>query len=97
MLLSQLCSCVTAVAAAVVLLVRPVRDRITGANRLQEGLKCLLRSSMLRTYYRNRERKAIRQYEYENFLLEYRAYKALRGNSFIDRIREEIGRWSVEP
>ncbi len=97
MLLSQLCSCVTAVAAAVVLLVRPVRDRITGANRLREGLKCLLRSSMLRTYYRNRERKAIRQYEYENFLLEYRAYKALRGNSFIDRIREEIGRWSVEP
>ena len=97
MLLSQLCSCVTAVAAAVVLLVRPVRDRITGAIRLREGLKCLLRSSMLRTYYRNRERKAIRQYEYENFLLEYRAYKALRGNSFIDRIREEIGRWSVEP
>ncbi|MBQ1460165.1 MAG: hypothetical protein IIZ26_04405 [Oscillospiraceae bacterium] len=95
MILSQVCSCVTAVAAAVVLLVRPVRDWITGANRLREGQKCLLRSSMLRTYYRNREQRTIRQYEYENFLLEYRAYKALKGNSFIDKIREEVGRWTV--
>lgn len=95
MILSQVCSCVTAVAAAVVLLVRPVRDWITGANRLREGQKCLLRSGMLRTYYRNREQRTIRQYEYENFLLEYRAYKALKGNSFIDKIREEVGRWTV--
>lgn len=95
MILSQVCSCVTAVAAAVVLLVRPVRDWITGANRLREGQKCLLRSSMLRTYYRNREQRTIRQHEYENFLLEYRAYKALKGNSFIDKIREEVGRWTV--
>jgi hypothetical protein len=50
---------------------------------------------MLRTYYRNREQRTIRQYEYENFLLEYRAYKALKGNSFIDKIREEVGRWTV--
>ena len=95
MILSQVCSCVTAVAAAVVLLVRPVRDWITGANRLREGQKCLLRSSMLRTYYRNREQRTIRQYESENFLLEYRAYQALKGNSFIDKIREEVGRWTV--
>ena len=94
-LLSQICSCVTGAAAALMLLVRPLRDRITGANRLREGQKCLLRSSMLRTYYRNRAAQTIRQYEYENFICEYRAYKALKGNSFIDKVYDEVKRWEV--
>lgn len=59
------------------------------------GLKCLLRSEMLQIYYRNRESKTIRQYEYENFLFLYRAYKALRGNSFIDKIYSEVKEWEV--
>ena len=46
-------------------------------------------------YAAYREHSAIRQYEYENFLLEYRAYKALRGNSFIDRIYQEIKTWDI--
>ena len=54
-----------------------------------------MRSNMLHTYYKNREHSAIRQYEYENFLLEYRAYKALRGNSFIDRIYQEVKTWDI--
>ena len=59
------------------------------------GLKCLLRSEMLQIYYRNRESKTIRQYEYENFLFLYRAYKTLRGNSFIDKIYSEVKEWEV--
>ena len=59
------------------------------------GLKCLLRSEMLQIYYRNRESKTIRQYEYENFLFLYRAYKALKGNSFIDKIYSEVKEWEV--
>lgn len=59
------------------------------------GLKCLLRSEMLQIYYHNRESKTIRQYEYENFLFLYRAYKALRGNSFIDKIKKEVDEWEV--
>ena len=80
--LAGISSCVTGIGAALILLLRPVR-------------KCLLRSNMLHTYYKNREHSAIRQYEYENFLLEYRAYKALRGNSFIDRIYQEIKTWDI--
>ncbi|MBQ7485757.1 MAG: hypothetical protein IJT78_03910 [Oscillospiraceae bacterium] len=94
-LLSQICSCVTAVAAALVLLIRPLREWVSGASRLREGQKCLLRSNMLRTYYRNRPQQSIRQYEYENFVCEYKAYKALRGNSFVDRIYREIQQWEV--
>ncbi len=94
-LLSQVCSCITAVAAALLLLIRPLREWVSGAGRLREGQKCLLRSNMLRTYYRNRPQQSIRQYEYENFVCEYKAYKALRGNSFVDRIYREIQQWEV--
>ena len=90
--LAGISSCVTGIGAA---LLRPGRDALTGTKHLREGQKCLLRSNMLHTYYKNREHSAIRQYEYENFLLEYRAYKALRGNSFIDRIYQEIKTWDI--
>ncbi len=63
---------------------------ITWIKKLAEGQKCQLRSEMLQIYYRNRETKIIHQYEYENFILLYEAYKALKGNSFIDKIYKEI-------
>lgn len=59
-------------------------------HKIKEGMKCQLRKEMLDIYYRNRETKTIRQYEYENFVHLYEAYKALKGNSFIDKIYEEV-------
>lgn len=61
-----------------------------------QGIKCLLRSEMLRTYYSNKDDKKIRQYELENFIMLYKAYKALKGNSFIDKIYNEVMTWEVE-
>lgn len=61
-----------------------------------QGIKCLLRSEMLRTYYNNKDAKKIRQYELENFIMLYKAYKALKGNSFIDKIYNEVMTWEVE-
>lgn len=43
----------------------------------------------------NCEQKTIRQYEFENFIFLYEAYKALKGNSFIDKIYEEVKDWEV--
>jgi hypothetical protein len=63
---------------------------------LINGMKCLLRSEMLRTYYHNKETGKIRQFELENFVFLYKAYKALKGNSFIDKIKEEVMEWEVE-
>ena len=60
-----------------------------------QGIKCLLRSEMLRTYYGNKETEKIRQYELENFIKLYKAYKALKGNSFIDKIYKEVMTWEV--
>lgn len=60
-----------------------------------QGIKCLLRSEMLRTYYGNKDSGTIRQYELENFVKLYSAYKALRGNSFIDKIHKDVMTWKV--
>lgn len=68
---------------------------IVSMRRIRQGMKCQLRSEMLRIYYHNRETERIRQYEYENFLLLLGAYKSLKGNSFIDKIAKEVQSWEV--
>ncbi len=64
-------------------------------KKISNGTKCQLRSEMLRIYYHNRETQLIRQYEYENFVFLYEAYKALKGNSFIDKIYTEVKTWEI--
>ena len=68
---------------------------INAIKKISNGTKCQLRSEMLRIYYHNRESKVIRQYESENFVYLYEAYKALKGNSFIDRIYKEVKSWEI--
>ena len=68
---------------------------IVSIHKISTGTKCQLRSEMLRIYYHNRENKTIRQYEYENFVMLYEAYKALKGNSFVDKIYEEVREWEI--
>lgn len=63
--------------------------------KLINGQRCQLRSEMLQIYYHNRDKKTIRQYEKENFVMLYEAYKALKGNSFIDDIYNEVRKWEV--
>ena len=63
---------------------------------IKEGVKCMLRASMLNTYYKNAENGKWRQYEAENFELQYKAYKALEGNSFMDNIHAEVAKWEVK-
>ena len=92
---AQFASSVSTIIALVILFVRPVRERVMGVESIRGGQRCLLRSDMLHAYYKHREDKTIRQYEYENFLMEYGAYKALKGNSFIDKIYEEVKAWEV--
>ena len=64
-------------------------------NRISNGTKCQLRSEMLRIYYHHKDGGVIRQYEYENFVFLYEAYKALGGNSFIDKIYAEVKKWEI--
>lgn len=68
---------------------------IVSVQKIKDGMRCQLRSEMLQIYYHNREDRFIRQYEYENFVLLYEAYKALKGNSFIDKIYQEVRDWEI--
>ena len=93
--IAALCSEITIIIGEEALLIKPVRHKLLGLDKLTDALKCQLRHDMLHTYYRHREGRTIRQYELENFLYLYRRYKALGGNSFIDRIKSEIDEWEV--
>ncbi len=68
---------------------------VVSIRKIACGTRCQLRSEMLRIYYHNREAERIRQYEYENFVMLYEAYKALKGNSFIDKIYREVETWEI--
>ena len=69
---------------------------IAWIKKIANGQRCQLRSEMLQIYYHNKDTGIIRQYEYENFVYLYEAYKALKGNSFIDKIYKEVQQWKIE-
>lgn len=68
---------------------------IVSIRKIADGTRCQLRSEMLRIYYRHKDTEKIRQYELENFVMLYEAYKSLKGNSFIDKIYKEVMSWEV--
>lgn len=84
-----------ALAGEFVTLISAIIAFVVWIRKIANGQRCQLRSEMLRIYYHNREKKTIRQYEYENFVFLYEAYKALKGNSFIDKIYEEVKSWEI--
>jgi hypothetical protein len=92
--MTQLATITTLIAEVGVLLgvIIPV---IISVQKIANGQKSMLRSEMLQIYYRNKETGKIHQYEYENFVFLYEAYKALKGNSFIDKIYSEVKEWEI--
>lgn len=86
---------VTALLAELVMLIGAITPIFLSVRKVSNGQRCLLRSDMLSIYYHNREKKTIRQYEYENFVMLYEAYKVLKGNSFMDKIYSEVREWEV--
>ncbi len=86
---------VVALVGELVALVSVIAPIMVKTNKLANGTRCQLRSEMLRIYYRHREDGTIRQYEYENFVYLYEAYKTLKGNSFIDKIYKEVQEWEI--
>lgn len=78
-----------------VALIGIITPMIVSMSKISNGTRCQLRSEMLRIYYHHYESKELRQYEYENFVMLYEAYKALKGNSFIDKIYSEVKTWEV--
>ena len=65
-------------------------------EKSKAGQLCLLRNERLKIYYKNKDSKTIRQYEAENFVKMYEAYKARGGNSFIYEVYEIVTTWKLE-
>jgi hypothetical protein len=86
---------ILALIGEIVALIGAIVPIIVSIGKIANGTKAQLRSEMLRIYYRHIDTQTIRQYEYENFVALYEAYKALRGNSFIDKIYAEVKKWKV--
>lgn len=64
-------------------------------KKLTNGTRCQLRNDMLAIYYKHKKSKTIPQFEYENFVALYDAYKALKGNSFVDKLYSDIKGWDI--
>lgn len=86
---------ICSIATCAALVIRPVREWLMGTKALREGQRCLLRSDIVRTYYRHHDDETLREYEYKNMDQCYKAYKALGGNSFIDHIYNEMQKWEI--
>lgn len=93
--MEQLNTTITIIKAVEVILGLIIIPLTIAIFNLINGMRCQLRSEMLRTYYGNKDTEEIRQYELENFVYLYKAYKALKGNSFIDKIYKEVMSWEV--
>ena len=92
----EICSLAINLVTVFAILVKPVREWVFGLKEIREGQKCILRSEMLSIYYEGKDHEdRIRQHEYENFVLMYKAYKAMKGNSFIDKIYQEVQKMEV--
>lgn len=89
--IAAVAGCITAVAAALVVIYRIIR----WSKNISEGIRCLLRSDMLHTYYKHSDTQTIRQYEAEEFNKSYAGYKALGGNSFIDDVHKKVADWKI--
>ena len=81
--------------AEIGVLVGVVTPVIVAVRKISCGTRCQLRSEILRIYYHNKDSETIRQYELENFIMLYEAYKALKGNSFVDKIYKVVLSWEV--
>lgn len=86
---------ICSIATCAALLIKPVREWLMGTEALREGQRCLLRSEIVRIYYRHHDDRKLRAYEFQNLEQLYAAYKALKGNSFIDRIYAEMQEWDI--
>lgn len=84
-----------ALTSFLVLVIKPIREKIFNIKRSKAGELCLLRTEMLKIYYKNEDTKQIKEYEYKNFVELYEAYIALGGNSFIKDVNKKVREWEI--
>lgn len=83
------------IATCCALLIKPIRERILGTEKIREGQRCLLRSAIMQIYREHKDVRKLSEYEYRHLEYCYGAYKQMGGNSFIDHIYAEMQEWEI--
>lgn len=59
-------------------------------NALKDGVLCLLRAELIKYHEKYMTEGSITMHGYQNWMLMYKAYKALGGNGMIDHMYQDI-------
>lgn len=62
---------------------------------IHRGTKCSLRNDIVEIYEQCKQKKEITYYQLETACLSFEEYKKLKGNSFIEKIMEEIKEFKI--
>ncbi len=62
---------------------------------IHRGTKCSLRNDILDIYDRCKDKKQITLYQLESIKQSYEEYKKLKGNSFVEKIIEEVDKFEI--
>jgi hypothetical protein len=90
-------SIITTLASILVgFVIAEIKNKINKDSVYNESIKCLLRGSMVNTYFAYKEIGIMPYYCKQSWYYMYEAYKKLGGNSFIDDIKGEIDTIKVE-
>lgn len=83
---------ITASIALITLVIGYVRS----LSKIKDGMKALLRNNIEHCYYKNLEKKTLREYERKNLDSLYGAYHdVLKGNSFASDLYEQMRDWTI--
>lgn len=77
------------------ILIGYVIKQITEYTNIKRAIRGLLRAEMVNVYYGYKASKKAPFYVKEAWLMNYEVYKELKGNSFIDSLKEEVDNWEV--
>lgn len=100
-LINLILTCITTAFGLLMAVCKPFRNLILRKKKETEVQRetnlCLLRDRITSAYFKHHLQKELREYEFENVARLYQQYKALGGNSFVDKIWKEIQTWHVLP
>ena len=70
--------------------------KVTSYKSVKKAITTMLQSNISNTYFLYDEVKAIPDYLYRNTLNEFKAYKQLGGNEYVDNIMDKMQHWEIK-
>ena len=63
---------------------------------IQRGTKCTLRNDIVEIYEQCKTTRTITRYQLETVCLSFVEYKKLKGNSFVEKLVDEMKRFTIK-